>query len=252
MKKQVLSILLAVCLVITMFPITALSLGENGAASTVQYTVLEGSGGFSGEGHANLFDGNTSTKWCVKSSGTLYVVFSTDSPVFVSGYDMTTANDNASNSGRNPKTWTLYGCNDYAADGGSSWVQIHSVANDNTLQDVNYTKFSFVFEKETTAYQYYKLEITATKGADVLQMSEFALTFCDHAWGEEVSADASCVLDGYVKKTCSVCNNTATVVYPKTGHAWVETARTPATCTGRGSVTKNCSVCNTIHIDYFD
>ncbi len=244
MKKRICSILLAVCLVITMLPITALSLGENGADSTVQYTVLAGSGGFSGEGHANLFDGNTSTKWCVKSSGTLYVVFSTDSPVFVSGYDMTTANDNASNRGRNPKTWTLYGCNDYAADGGPSWVQIHSVANDNTLQDVNYTKFSFVFEKETTAYQYYKLEITATKGADVLQMSEFSLTFCDHAWGEEVSADATCDVDGYVKKTCSVCNNTATVVYPKTGHAWVETARTPATCTGCGIITQKCSVCD--------
>ena len=121
MKKRILSILLAVCLVLTMFPMTALSLGEDGAASTeqptVQYTVLNGSGGFSGEGHANLFDGDVTTKWCVTMRGTLFVIFKTDSPVFVSGFDITTANDNANETGRNPKNWTLYACNDYLAGG---------------------------------------------------------------------------------------------------------------------------------------
>ena len=56
MKKRILSILLAVCLVMTMFPVTALSL-EEGSGTAVQYTVLEGSGGFAEEGHEYLFDG---------------------------------------------------------------------------------------------------------------------------------------------------------------------------------------------------
>ena len=111
MKKRILSILLAVCLVVTMFPVTALSLGEDSAdlaeQPTVQYTVLEGSGGFSGEGHENLFDGDTATKWCADMSGTLYVIFKTDSPVFVSGFNITTANDNANEPGRKPKKRTL-------------------------------------------------------------------------------------------------------------------------------------------------
>ncbi|MGN0539636.1 MAG: dockerin type I repeat-containing protein [Candidatus Fimenecus sp.] len=244
MKKRILSILLAVCLVITMFPITALSLEEDGSGTTVQYTVLEGSGGFSGEGHENLFDGDVTTKWCVSMSAKLYVVFKTDSPVFVSGYDITTANDNDENYGRNPKSWTLYGCNDYTADGGSSWVPINSVTDDNTLQDFNYTKYGYVFEKETTAYQYYKLEITANQGAEVMQMSEFALTFCDHVWGEEIQGPATCTEDGLKFKSCNVCRNTLVTVIPKLGHTWVETGRTPATCTASGKITQKCSVCD--------
>ena len=323
MKKRICSILLAVCLVVTMFPITVLSLEEDGEGSAVQYTVLAGSGGFSGEGHGNLFDGNNATKWCVTMSGTRYVIFKTDSPVFVSGYDITTANDNASNFGRNPKTWTLYGCNDYMEgdsntgeettsssseettstsgeditstsgedpsffsdeavsissgasgenvsyvdfedpsfidgedpsfiDGGNTgtvdesatWVPIHSVTDDTVLQDVNYTKYSYVFEKETTAYQYYKLEITANQGAGVMQMSEFALTFCDHVWGEDFQDPATCTEDGYKFKTCNVCKNTIGTVIPKLGHTWVETGRTPATCTASGKITQKCSVCD--------
>ena len=109
--------------------------------------------------------------------GTLFVIFKTDSPVFVSGFDITTANDNAEETGRNPKNWTLYACNDYLAggsqpeegttasndeettasygedpsfiDGGNTgavddssatWVPIYSVTNDTVLQDENYTE----------------------------------------------------------------------------------------------------------------
>ncbi len=260
MKKRILSILLAVCLVMTMFPMTALSLGEDGAASTeqptVQYTVLEGSGGFSGEGHENLFDGDIATKWCVTMRGTLFVIFKTDSPVFVSGFDITTANDNAKETGRNPKNWTLYACNDYLAggsqpeegttasndeettasygedpsfiDGGNTgavddssatWVPIYSVTNDTVLQDENYTEYSYIFEKETTEYQYFKLEITANQGANVMQMSEFKLTFCDHVW-EETGVPATCTEDGYTDKTCTVCNNSIRTTVPKLGHSY--------------------------------
>ena len=270
MKKRILSILLAVCLVMTMFPMTALSLGEDGAASTeqptVQYTVLNGSGGFSGEGHENLFDGDIATKWCVTMRGTLFVIFKTDSPVFVSGFDITTANDNAKETGRNPKNWTLYACNDYLAggsqpeegttasndeettasygedpsfiDGGNTgavddssatWVPIYSVTNDTVLQDENYTTYSYIFEKETTEYQYFKLEITANQGANVMQMSEFKLTFCDHVW-EETGVPATCTEDGYTDKTCTVCNNSIRTTVPKLGHSYLDGSNICARC----------------------
>ena len=277
MKKRILSILLAVCLVMTMFPMTALSLGEDGAASTeqptVQYTVLEGSGGFSGEGHENLFDGDIATKWCVTMRGTLFVIFKTDSPVFVSGFDITTANDNAKETGRNPKNWTLYACNDYLAggsqpeegttasndeettasygedpsfiDGGNTgavddssatWVPIYSVTDDTVLQDVNYTKYSYIFEKETTAYQYFKLEITANQGANVMQMSEFKLTFCDHVW-EETGVPATCTEDGYTDKTCTVCNNSIRTTVPKLGHSYPDGSNICERCGQERSLT---------------
>ena len=256
MKKRILSILIAVCLVVTMFPMTALSLEEDGSGTMVQYTVLEGSGGFSGEGHDKLFDGDVTTKWCASMGERLYVVFKTESPVIVSGYDITTANDNADKYGRNPKSWTLYGCNDYTAveigpaDDGmmiestGTWEPIHSVTDDIDLQDFNYTKYGYVFEKETTAYQYFKLEITANQGADVMQMSEFALTFCDHVWGEDFQSPATCTEDGYKFKSCYVCRNTLGTVIPKLGHTWVETGRIPATCTEHGTIDQKCSVCD--------
>ncbi|MGN1161529.1 MAG: hypothetical protein ACI4SX_04690, partial [Candidatus Fimenecus sp.] len=223
-------------------------------ASTVQYTVLEGSGGFDGERHENLCDGDIYTKWCVSMRENLYVVFKTESPVNVSGYDITTANDNEENFGRNPGSWTLYGCNDYTAkvidpdvnivESTGSWVPIHSVTDDTVLEDVNYTKYSYIFEKETTAYQYYKLEITKTHGSDIMQMSEFTLTFCDHVLGEEFQVPATCTEDGYTGKNCTVCNNSVRTVIPKLGHTWVETGRTPATCTERGKINQKCSVCD--------
>ena len=211
MKKRICSILLAVCLVITMFPITALSLEEDGSASTeqtIQYTVLGGSGGAPGERYGNIFDGNVDTKWCETLNGCLYVIFSTDSPVNVSGYNITTANDNASFNGRNPKNWTLYGSSAESNPGknSDSWQEIHCVTDDYILQDVNYTTYHYAFEKAETAYKFFKLEISAVQDGTIMQMSEFSLINCDHTWCDPVTTDSTCTTAGDTRKTCSICN----------------------------------------------
>ena len=79
------------------------------------YTALDGYGK-TGESIYNLFDNNTGSKWCQGDYGEgtsvedalWWVVFKTSSPVAVSGYTFTTANDA---NGRDPKSWTLYGSN---------------------------------------------------------------------------------------------------------------------------------------------
>ena len=97
---------------------------------------------------------------------------------------ITTANDNAQYSGRNPKSWTLYGSTADSNPGvdDASWEVIASVTNDTKLKDVNFTTYTYTLPAETTkAYQCFKWVITARKGGGngVIQVSEFRPTFND-------------------------------------------------------------------------
>lgn len=216
MKKRILSILLSLSMILSLAPTTAFAVSSDYTVSG--YTVLEGTDGFSGEGYANLVDGNTGTKWCTKNFSPAYIIFSVSSAVNVSGYTITTANDNASNTGRNPGSWKLYGCNDYVGNGTGTWTEIHSVTDDTVLQDENYTSYDYFFEGTETAYQYFKLEINANKGSDVMQVSEFALINCDHSWSTVVT-DPTCTTEGYTTKTCNNCNGEIICDYlPALGH----------------------------------
>lgn len=105
MKKRVLSIILTLCMLLALVPIMPVTV----AAENTGYTVLAGSGGNSGEEHGKLVDGDIKTKWCMNSFTYAYIVFETPSVVNVSGYSITTGNDNASYNGRNPKSWILSG-----------------------------------------------------------------------------------------------------------------------------------------------
>ena len=90
MKKRILSIVLALCMVLTLMPQMAFAAGAGNP-----YTLKEGTAGVSdSEGPTRLLDGNTGTKWCVTDFESAYIIFSTGSQVNVSGYSITTGNDN--------------------------------------------------------------------------------------------------------------------------------------------------------------
>ena len=139
----------------------------------VTFEALDGSGNSSAnEGYSKLIDGNTKTKWGtdIKSGESVYIVIKASSAVVLSGYSFTTANDNASYKGRNPKSWVIYACNDYDTNSKSgSWKQICSVEDDGVLKDVNYQKYDFTLDN-TELYRYYKLEITAVKSGSFMQL----------------------------------------------------------------------------------
>ena len=207
MNKRIISIILTICMVVSIvsaIPTTAFAVDPS--YTVTGYTAIDGTAGFNNEGYEKLVDGNTGTKWCTKNFTNCYIIFSVSSRVNVSGYTITTANDNATNTGRNPNGWTLYGCNDYSGTGTGSWTEIHSVTDDTVLQDENFTSYDYIFEKTETAYQYFKLVISGNKGSDVMQMSEFALINCDHSWNTVVT-DPTCTTEGYTTKACSNCNS---------------------------------------------
>ena len=157
------------------------------AAVDVFFTPDEGSAGFSsGENYDKIVDGSTSTKWCLNGGegNPVYAIFHASHPIYVTGYKISTANDNAQYTGRNPKSWTLYGSttDSYPDKDDASWEVIASVTNDAKLQDVNYTTYTYTLSKETAkAYQSFKWVITERKGGGngVIQVSEFRPTFKD-------------------------------------------------------------------------
>ncbi|MDY5976440.1 MAG: hypothetical protein SPI84_07400, partial [Anaerovoracaceae bacterium] len=218
--KKILSILLSVCVILAFMPQMAFADGE----PANPYTYKEGTAGASDtEGPGKLIDRDTGTKWCVTNFSSAYIIFETSSAVNVSGYSITTGNDNFEYHGRNPRNWKLYGCNDPSAGRNSaSWIPIHSVTNDTVLKDENNKTYNFAFDKTETAYQYYMLEITAIQSGDVMQMSEFALTYCDHKWGTSSSVAPTCTTSGYMTRTCSICGGIDYVYLKPVDHAFSE------------------------------
>ena len=87
--------------------------------STITFTALDGTASTNTtENYDKLIDGNKmSGKWCVTSfsshSNGVYIVFKASERIFVDGYTITTGDDNSEWTGRNPKNWTLQGCNNY-------------------------------------------------------------------------------------------------------------------------------------------
>ncbi len=150
--------------------------------------------GFGGEGTANLFDGDTGTKWCCsftnrekgETTNGGYVIFKASRAMAPSYYTLSTANDTQSNPGRNWKQWQIYGMNavDEAnvtrdADG---WVLLDDKANVptgtglNQLPAANYTKSMFTLSEENaTEYRYFKVELDQVVTSGLMQMSEIAL-----------------------------------------------------------------------------
>ena len=149
-------------------------------AAKVNLTAL--SGEFDGnEGYDKLLDGNTGTKWCVGVTQPRHIIMKADAKVCMTGYSLTTGNDNASPryGGRNWKDYTIYGAN-FASDSeavrnSAQWQVVKAVENDSVTQDVNFTKYDYPLDAPAAPYQYYKIEITSNKGGSSIQMSEFEM-----------------------------------------------------------------------------
>ncbi|MCI7168321.1 MAG: discoidin domain-containing protein, partial [Bacteroidales bacterium] len=222
----------------------------------VTLTYDSSSSGYTNETASNLFDGDTSTKWCYdapSTSSSAWVVFKANEACRLKGYTITTANDNASNRNRNPKDWKIYGSNDK-----SNWTELVSVSNDSKLQDENSTSYKYTLATGiATKYEYYKWEITANQGAGVFQVSEFSITVSQCTETEHEGAlllkkqrDATCTEVGYTQDVvyqCSSCGrcysdaegthaiDLASVIIPAKGH----------TFNGENG---DCSVCGVSHM----
>lgn len=207
--RKILALIIALTMCISVFPTRIFAVDYNG----VEFTALDGTGEDGADkNYTMLLDGkkteNNFSKWCDKVGGTYipYIIFKASQKVIITDYTFITGNDNESWTGRNPKDWVLYGCNDYdeANKSGGTWDAIHTVTNDNEMQDENFASYKFTIENNNKMYQYYKLVITANHGAnwDLMQLSEMELNW-DVAYyvtfdknGGETEADPQTIKSG--------------------------------------------------------
>ena len=194
------------------------------------------SGANNDEDPEELVDNDNTTKWCVTSLGSpTYIEFNYGSAFIPEGYSLTTGNDNASNPGRNPKSWVIKAKRNLD----DSWTPIATVTNDNILQDVNRTTFNYNISN-TDAYQYFRFEISAVQSGSIMQLSE--LRFVGKADTSApptiaLSPSSATVLTGHTETLTATYDNvtgTPTITYSSSNNnvATVSGSGTTATVTG--------------------
>ena len=232
--------------------------------TSVTFSALAGNpeGVSEAENFKKLFDGKktegNSSKWCCYFHGSAYVIFKASKAGVPVGYTITTGDDNETWGGRNPKSWKLYGNNTGSDD---AWELIDEVSEDKVLKDKNYASYEFTC-KCSTSYQYFKWEISAIHGGDILQVGEFELKLqtCLHkntdgsdALGEVIeTVEPTCTEHGYTTHKCSLCNSIVKVYKDDVlkPHTLTHHALKDATCTEAGNIEYwQCSVCNKLFSD---
>ncbi len=110
-----------------------------------------------------VIDGDVNTKW-LAFTNTAWLQVKLNAPVAVVDYALSSANDSP---GRDPRDWTLRGSAD-----GSAWTTIDTQTGqvfDKRFQTKVY------HAANTTAYLYYRLDITANSGDSYIQLAEWQL-----------------------------------------------------------------------------
>lgn len=147
----------------------------------VAFSASEGTLGVNAhENFYSLFDSNSATKWCVTgfTSGT-YVIWGASEPIAVTGYTIVTGNDTKTYEERNPKSWTLYGCNceDFPSKDNPGWGVIDNHTDDNILRAKNEKRYDYKLLSPAPTYQYYMLVINEVTDGSIMQISEFMLDY---------------------------------------------------------------------------
>lgn len=136
--RRILAFIIALAMCISVFPAQIFAVDYNG----VEFTALDGTGeDGANQNYTMLLDGTQSTKWCDKvgtisdTTYTPFIIFKASKKVIITDYTFITGNDTKEYTGRNPKDWTLYGCNDYdeANKTGGTWAAIHTVTDDDVM-----------------------------------------------------------------------------------------------------------------------
>ncbi|MFJ4850297.1 GH92 family glycosyl hydrolase [Streptomyces sp. NPDC088733] len=117
-----------------------------------------------GEVASNLKDANPSTKWLAFDK-TGWVAYRLAKPAAVVKYSLTSANDAP---GRDPKNFTVQG-----SDNGNSWTDLDTRTGVTFSGRFATNTYSFT---NTTAYTYYRLNVTASSGDSITQLADWNIS----------------------------------------------------------------------------
>ncbi|MBQ2546146.1 MAG: discoidin domain-containing protein, partial [Clostridia bacterium] len=129
------------------------------------YEFVSGTNGFGGEGAENLWDGETSTKFCTNEFP-VESIAKLDGVYDITGFTMATANDNADYNGRSPSDWTI----SVSADG-ENWTEL-AKGDDSFFEEKNFTYYAGEGTASGVSYVKFNAEGTAS---GTFQVSEVAL-----------------------------------------------------------------------------
>lgn len=157
----------------------------------ILYTVNESNKVYhTAQSAANIFDGNSETKWCtpdwgketseVSGKDCWWVEFESNTTITPTGYQMVTGDDTEEYPGRNPRIWTIYGKKNYR----DKWTVIANCDNTNSavlqMTPANYWTGNWAINGTTGEYQYFRLEMYENAGWDGehnFQISEFKFKY---------------------------------------------------------------------------
>jgi hypothetical protein len=128
-------------------------------------TITASSSGNGGEEYYRAYDNNyTSSKWCTYFDNPSWLKFDFITSVVIDEMTITSGNDA---SGRDPKTWTLSGSNN-----DSNWTTIGTTTNETFNSRLLKKTYNYT---NSTAYRYYKWNVTANNGDSPFQIEEIEL-----------------------------------------------------------------------------
>ena len=142
--------------------------------------VLEGTeSGIPNENWINIADNNLYTKYCGHFRGRTIFLLDAGEDISVTAYRLYTANDTQSYSGRNPRSWNLYGTSVLGNSvDDTDWLLLDSREGDFTLGATNYTPYDFFINdpNDPNGYRFFMLELLeAQRRGTVLQLAEVDL-----------------------------------------------------------------------------
>jgi hypothetical protein len=156
-------------------------------SAQVTFTCTAGAKYGEGEGIDKLFDNNNNTKYCGDSGDGVYALVTASEPVYVWGYEMTTANDNEAYD-RCVGKWQLYGTNDATVGANADaegWVALSDLGRNEMVQRKDFYTQRFFCEKGVNkSFKYFKVVLNERKKYKdgdnerfdgTIQLSEFKL-----------------------------------------------------------------------------
>jgi hypothetical protein len=139
------SLSVPVTITVNAAPITSFDITDNGGVITAQYPNTSKPT----EDVPSLIDNNISTKYYRSGRNALWVQYRSTVPAIVVKYTITAANDVP---GRDPRDWNLQGSNN-----GADWTTLDTRTGESLTTRLLTKTYTFI---NTTAYQYYRLNIT--------------------------------------------------------------------------------------------
>jgi len=124
------------------------------------------------EGNIKAFDLDNNSKW-LDFSATSFLQIQYASTSAFNQYVIVSGNDSP---GRDPRNWTIQGSNN-----GTNWVTLNTQTNQTWTGRNQARTFSF---SNSTAYSYYKMDITGNNGDGLIQLSELTYSIVSGGGGD--------------------------------------------------------------------